>query len=916
MKRPIYLTLASVMAFFAVMSLMLALSSFTYALEEPPLDCKGEHVIAINAEIVYLFPDSLVNGREFGVTLQLRRMSDSYIVASDTLPSDSITIGCADVGKTLMIEVIASADGMSTSCMVEVTVQNKLPINLIERLPNIEMSCQEFKDLNGNYSSLGTYVDDEADREDRSFGDFDFRDGLVERVCDELTIRTVVLDSTNCGFGKIIRRFIIKAPGLEDSLVLDQCLTIYNENPFNIEDIYLARDTTVMGCFKGTLPADLGGKPQFNLLGKCAMVLANKNDMVFNDPTSGCPFVMRTWKIMDMCTYTPDMQNGYWEIVQNIYIMDTIAPKFETLCKDTTIINYNGACTIPVSLSAKATDNCTNNEDLAYSYKVTQGGNLILQGNTPSFNLNFTEGIFDVVWTVDDRCGNTSQCIYKLRTKEGKKPTPVLIPGIVANLPMACDVKIDADLFNKGSYDNCTPKDELIFSFSEDIEDDTLTFGCADLGIQNVTVFVTDKAGNQNSVTVTIEIQDLEGHCPSNTKQVSISGQILTEEAMAVSDVEVRLEGAEQSRMVKSDDFGRFEIGDLAMYSDYELRARRETDFKAGVNVLDLLAIQRHLLGISRISNGYRMIAADVDGSEKIDLKDLTELRKLVLGVKAPDQSVHSWRFIPNTTKNASTDPWPLIDLAYYKNLENDIFLDFKAIKTGDVDGSISQTLKSRNNEAIVWNLDDRTFTQGEEVEIAINLADQRSIQALQVQLHTESHLLEFIGVREPEMAGAFHAQGSYVNLMIFDQKGIDLSGDKPLAHLKFKAIKSGKLSEALAISEENMEAMVVDRGGQAHDLHLNVIQKTENVLLVRQNAPNPFGDHTMVNFEVGLDLPVEISVYDQSGKLLYHNYDQYTKGKHQLYLDDTQLKGASGILLLHVETAEVSEIRKLLRIR
>ena len=911
MKRPIYLTLASAMAFFAVMSLMLALSSFTYAIEGPNLNCKGEHVISINDEVVFLFPDSLVHGRDFGVSLQLRRMANSYIVASDTLPSDSITIGCADVGKILNIEVIATQDGMSSACMVQVAVQNKLPTNVFSTLPDLELSCNEFKNLNGNYSSLGTYVDDEMEVESHNIGETEFRDGLVGRVCNNLTIRETVKDSTKCGFGKFIRVFTVTSS--VDTITLEQVINIYNDDPFDIDDITLTTDTTVMGCFKGFLPADLGGKPQFNLLNKCAMVVANKSDMVFDDPTSGCPFVMRTWKIMDMCTYTPDMENGYWEIVQNIYIMDTIAPTFANFCKDTTIINVDGSCTIPVTLSANAKDNCTDDADLVYHYSVTKGQELIIEGNTSTFSLNFKEGLYDVLWTVDDRCGNVSQCTYKLRTKEGKKPTPVLVPGIVANLPQACDVKIAAVLFNKASYDNCTPKDQLKFSFSEDIEDDTLTFNCSQLGINTVTVFVTDLSGNQNSVSVTIEIQDLQAYCPANVP-LNISGQIMTAEEMFVPEVEVKIEGAEQSKTVKTDEYGRFDIGNLVKYSDYELSASKEGDFKAGINVLDLLAIQKHLLGVNRLPNGFRMIAADVDGSEKIDLRDLTELRKIILGIKSPDQGTHSWRFIPNTTKNASTQPWPINDMAFYENLENNIFLDFKAIKIGDVDGSISKSLKGRDINLLVMAVEDKAFKAGDIVEIPLTIADISRFKGLQMQFIFYSFFLKFMDCDIDK--DAYAQTGNQLNLMIFDQKGFSKLQDGALHHVRFRAIKDGKLSSALALTEEQMEAILVDESDKDYAIHFNIQQSTGNVLDVKQNAPNPFSDHTIVNFEVGSDLPVEITIYDQSGELLFNDYKNYLKGKHQIYLDDTQLKGATGVMFMHVETAEISEIRKLLRLK
>jgi hypothetical protein len=66
---------------------------------------------------------------------------------------------------------------------------------------------------------------------------------------------------------------------------------------------------------------------------------------------------------------------------------------------------------------------------------------------------------------------------------------------------------------------------------------------------------------------------------------------------------------------------------------DYVVEANKGGDYLNGVSTLDLVMIQRHILGLQTLDNNYLMIAADVNNDGKVTASDLTELRKLILGV-------------------------------------------------------------------------------------------------------------------------------------------------------------------------------------------------------------------------------------------------------------------------------------------
>lgn len=67
-----------------------------------------------------------------------------------------------------------------------------------------------------------------------------------------------------------------------------------------------------------------------------------------------------------------------------------------------------------------------------------------------------------------------------------------------------------------------------------------------------------------------------------------------------------------------------------------------------GVSTLDLLEIQKHILGLSLFTSGYAKIAADANKSNSVTTFDIVELRKLILGIydKLPAHD-QPWRFVP-----------------------------------------------------------------------------------------------------------------------------------------------------------------------------------------------------------------------------------------------------------------------------
>ena len=131
------------------------------------------------------------------------------------------------------------------------------------------------------------------------------------------------------------------------------------------------------------------------------------------------------------------------------------------------------------------------------------------------------------------------------------------------------------------------------------------------------------------------------------------------------------------------------------MYNDYQLAPSKDGSYLEGITTLDLVMIQRHILGIKKLESPYKLIAADVNNSKNITASDLTELRKLILGVQDKFQNNTSWRFADASyIFEDMNQPWTFSESLKYESLDaNMTTSDFIAIKVGDVNGTVSENI-------------------------------------------------------------------------------------------------------------------------------------------------------------------------------------------------------------------------------
>jgi hypothetical protein len=299
--------------------------------------------------------------------------------------------------------------------------------------------------------------------------------------------------------------------------------------------------------------------------------------------------------------------------------------------------------TIPL---ATATDNCNQN--------------LIITNNSPYANQNganasgtYPLGTTTFTFSVSDGCGNKVTAQMSVTVIDKKPPTPIC-QNLAVNLSKmpAIMAMVDAKSVNRASLDVCGGP--IKFSIKRGNSGDRipphpldtmLTFTCADFGLQQVELWVTDARGNSDFCTVTVDVQDNDGLCLTNPIG-KIAGTIKTEKGEDVEKVIIK-ETNNPAMTSLTSATGKFELTNLAFGKNYKLQPVKNDDLLNGLSTMDLILIQKYILGIIQLKSPYQQIAADIDRSGSVSTFDLIKLRKLILG-KDTDLGTlnNSWRFI------------------------------------------------------------------------------------------------------------------------------------------------------------------------------------------------------------------------------------------------------------------------------
>ena len=746
--------------------------------------------------------------------------------------------------------------------------------------------------------------------------------------------QVVDTDFNQCGVGLMTRTLQVLSPDGSVVASCKQLITIENENPFVASDIIWPQDLEVTNlCDVDLLTPDLleapFSFPQFAAGSQeCTLLGFDYEDQVFSsNPTTGeCAVIQRTWTVINWCN---DSNSGTFlnPVPQIIKINNETSPELDEgldlLFTGQTVDCNSGL----VEVTRTAIDDCQN--DLIWDYTLRQfpSGNIIQKGSSNSISGKYPVGNYTIDWRVFDGCGNSDFHTQSLSIQSNKAPTPVCHNGLSATL-IGWDTNGDGTIdteqvelwasdFNAGSYPNCG--NDVAFSFSRDTTDKFTVFDCSHIGRNNVNMWVTDVVtGAQDFCTAFIDIQD-QGDCP-DANSVVVAGSIETEMAQMIESVSVVLDNSNNIEVTNA--AGSYAFGSLSTGSNFEIIPKKDDDYLNGVSTLDLIMIQRHILGIEPLDSPYKIIAADVDGNQMINGVDLVELRKLILGIYVDLPNNDSWRFVSSDYQFLNDlDPWVgNIDETYeIFNLSNNMVVDFIGVKIGDVNTSAITSLvddpETRSVNQLRLNATHEMTSQNDINSIIISSDTYEDIRGWQATFDYNSDLIDILDVVPVNLdldlaKNVSIDENQSVFTMSYDSKSTtSVSSTEGLYEIVYKAKQdlSGK-EELIQISSGSLQAEAYDSDLNVLDLSMNMAQLAKSEII--SVSPNPFVNEAVIDFYNGQEGTVLFEFYDINGKQLYSTEMLSEIGRNSIRVTRDQINGAGFIYVRMSSGDSISEYR------
>jgi len=849
------------------------------------------------------------------VSYEVTRMTSTCNPEDVTVWDDIVSFCCADVGTEVMVALrVTDTSGNTNICMTSVTVQDKTTPS-ISCPADMTITCVEPYDLN-NLTAMfgGPVVDDNCMTEDFE--------------------EAVTADISSCGTGTITRDFTISDVSGVVVAACQQVITVLIDDPMTEADIIWPADQDFYDiCDTGAAHPDLIGYPEV-IEGVCDLVGFNFTDEVFeNIPGSAaCAKILRTWQVVNWCQTDANGDVVVWDHVQAIVLFNTIDPVISTACDKIIATSNDPDCSdVFVSLTNSATDDCTPAGALSWTWTIDvdadgdSSNDISGTGNDASGNYPIGDHI--ISWTVIDLCGNMDFCDQLVSIVNTKGPNAVCIYGLSSELiPMDIDLDGTADTemaviwaedFDAESLHPCGY--EVFLSFSADINDTSIAFGCNQLGDQPIELWVTDENGGtaicETFITITNNAD--EGLCSNFTEMVTVEGRVATDSDKEIESVHVNLEGSNLTDMTDSD--GEYAFANMPMGGAYKVKPRKNDDILNGVTTLDIILIQRHILGLTELATPYQHIAADINKSGSISALDLIELRKVILGVKDEFGNNDSWRFVDADFEfNDILDPLEQYFGEDYNIpvLSNDMYVDFTGVKIGDVNGSVivnefapdnvearsSKVLKLEgtfDGSQLIIKANQSTMLRGMQMTIEYN-KDDAIPSKLDSRLLNLSNNSYYINQEEGFITMTWNSD-AVTKIEAGDELfAISLEGEMTPSSIAINSLKTR--AEAYDAEYGIMDISYENEVG-------------DKILALYQNEPNPWVTETSIKYSLDKDQEVTFYFRDTDGKLIKKISAVGVSGNNELLLQASELNASTGVIYYELQTQTERIMKKMILI-
>ena len=874
---------------------------------------------------------------------------------------DSLLFCCTcQLENRMVVLQVTDEAGNSNTCVVEVELQDNIPAMKISEPQGLfTFDCGEAP------VDLSSII--EQSRTEFAWADncgfVSDPDGMLNLNVQVVNLPAALepFEFTGCGTGSRSVRYEVRDQCGDLIQTFNQTFRFENSsvnNPASFQvtrwpvDAYLTDCTNMDGLEPENLATNQGADHIRWNTGACNDVAIGWDDVIFPEVEDACLKILRTWTVIDWCIVDrTSLAEGTRTHTQIIRIDDTTPPVIDVV-PTFTMGSGSSTCltqTDTTALVADIFDDCTDmfpNQDVTYSYQIAYAdgttSNLI---NSDDANGAYPFGTSIITWYAEDHCGNTIERQTRVIINDTKAPTPYCIGTIVtATMNTDGSASIWASDFDLGSSDNFTGNESCnnfneveVYFLNGTQKVQSLDFDCDDIpdgqsqqvGLE---VYFEDEYGNADFCLVTLLLQDNAADlCPDSIVGSRIAGNVQTMTAEMLENVRIDLVNStsEFTNFSMTDASGNYAFSSVSK-GNYDVTASMDDSVLNGVSTLDLVLIQRHVLGLAQLDSPYKVMAADADNSGSVTAIDLLTLRKLILGVsdEFPNGQT-SWRFpVEDQPITDVYRPFPYEEAVEISNLSSDMNdQNFMGIKIGDVNLSAvlnangsSTEIESRGQSQLTLEMDETALTLGETVTVPVYAKDMNAIVGFQNTINFDNTALTFTGVTSGalEMTNqnvGLSANNSDLSISWNSMEAVSYDAETVLFNLEFDVNSNTNLSETISMSSSVTKAEAYNTDLEIMNVDLAFRGNAATELVLYQNVPNPFLESTEIRFSIPSSSKVIFTVYDVSGREILRKSDSYQAGNNAISLNRSEINN-TGVMYYKIETDSGTATKKMIQIR
>ncbi len=427
--------------------------------------------------------------------------------------------------------------------------------------------------------------------------------------------------------------------------------------------------------------------------------------------------------------------------------------------------------------------------------------------------------------------------------------------------------------------------------------------------------FSTDKITIINGDTICMNAGYMPKPVPPQT--FTLKGKVQSRESKPISSAHVKIfKDQNLVGSVLTDANGEYQVDKLEILKDYYTDVSYKGDPLKGVSTLDLVLIQRHILGFETFDHPTQFIAADVNFNNTVTASDLVEIRKLILGITQNFVTDQSWRCIPKSISiDPDNNPLPVSQEIIKNTSSSNLQKDFFAVKLGDVNGNaLSYNTHFRTNSIYNLNINNSDFVKGEEVRIPVYASENITTLGLQMSIKF-SDSLSWIGLEQGSLkisSDQYHFKNNLLNISHITDEIQKIEKGEVLFVLVFNAKSKGQTASSLQL----INMLSPEIYNEAYDpLMLKFNLKNGDLYQeyhLYPAVPNPFTNETVLRFNIPVDETITFQFYTLDGKMVLAKKDQFVKGQNQISIKGEELS-RTGTYIVKMISKQNTKIRKVI---